>query len=94
VFHTPNIIAAPSTLDKLDTLIAKLIAARGAAMTGDLFASHQGVAVIHAMHDLTEVDALYDLAENTLAAIGSQPLIDWHYELESFRAAPVSGRGL
>lgn len=35
-----------------------------------LFESHEGAALVNAMHDLTEVDALYDLAGDVRHAAG------------------------
>jgi len=91
-YHTP-ITAQPSQLEKLDTLIAKLTAAREAAIKGELFASTAGYAAINAAHDLFEVDGLYDLAVDTLTSTTDAP-IDWHFEIQQFRAAPFAGMPL
>ena len=47
---------------KLEAAIAAANRALPAASRGELFASRAGAALINALHDLTEVDALYDLA--------------------------------
>lgn len=89
MLHTP-ITAQPTQLEKLDTLIAKLTAARGYAIKGELFASTAGYAAVNAAHDLFEVDGLYDLAIDALTSVAEAPT-DWHHELQQFRAAPYSG---
>lgn len=47
-------------LEKLNALIRTAENARSAAASEDLFASKQGRSLILAMHDLVEVDALFD----------------------------------
>lgn len=92
MFHTP-ITAQPSQLEKLDTLIAKLTAAREAAIKGEMFASTAGYAAVNAAHDLFEVDGLYDLAIDALTSVTEAPT-DWYYEIQQFRAAPFVGMPL
>lgn len=88
-----SITAQPSQLEKLDTLIAKLTAAREAAIKGELFASTAGYAAVNAAHDLFEVDGLYDLAIDALTSVAEAPT-DWYYEIQQFRAAPFAGMPL
>lgn len=92
MLHTP-ITAQPSQLEKLDTLIAKLTAARGDAIKGELFASTAGYAAVNAAFDLFEVDGLYDLALDALTSTTEAPT-DWYYETQQFRAAPFVGMPL
>lgn len=56
-------------LAHLEALIVAAEKARTAAARGDLFVSIEGVRLVNAMHDLTEVDALYDLADDIAVQI-------------------------
>lgn len=86
--------ASPSTLDQLDALIAKALAAREDAANGMLFDSVSGFALVNAMHDLTDCDALYELAADIQHNIAPEPPADFMLEVLAFRAAPYSGNPL
>lgn len=60
--NAPTTLSRPSQLDLLDAVIAAATAARGAATTGDLFWSPAGYALVNRLYELTENDAIYDLA--------------------------------
>lgn len=67
-----------SQLEKLDALISAAAAAREAARTERLFASCAGLALVNAIHDLLEVDAIYDFASDMGRELGlfdDEPLI-------------------
>lgn len=49
---------------KLEAAITALGRCRAAADRGNLFASNEGLAMVNALYDLTEVDALYDFAQD------------------------------
>jgi hypothetical protein len=55
---------------KLKALIQAAECALEAASRDRLFASRAGFRLVNAMHDLTEVDALYDFAEDVAATAG------------------------
>lgn len=56
-------------LSHLEALIAAAEKARTAAARGNQFVSIEGMRLVNAMHDLTEVDALYDLADDIAVQI-------------------------
>jgi hypothetical protein len=56
-------------LAHLEAVIDAAEKARAAAQRGDLFVSIEGMRLVNAIHDLTEVDALYDLADDIAAQI-------------------------
>ena len=62
-------VVAPQ-LEKLDTLIRTATAAREQARQGNLFASIEGVCFLNAIYDLTEVDAVYDFADDVRRECG------------------------
>lgn len=57
-------------LEKLDNLIRAAERCRVAAEHNLIFASRSGVALLNAMHDLTEVDGLYDLEQEARRECG------------------------
>jgi hypothetical protein len=59
----------PTQADHLDTLIAVAMRARRSA-DGDLFGTTDGLALVNAMHALTECDALYEFANDIAAPMG------------------------
>lgn len=67
----PTAHTAQSQLDKLEALIAAAQAARHAAGRGLVFSSRAGADLLDAMHDLTEVDALHDFAQDVCREIGA-----------------------
>ena len=56
--------AVASTVEQIDTLIAKLTAARKDAERGRFFDSYTGAAAVNAAYDLFGCDELYDLAKD------------------------------
>lgn len=56
-------------LAHLEAVIDAAEKARAAAQRGDLFVSIEGMRLVNAIHDLTEVDALYDLADDIAVQI-------------------------
>jgi hypothetical protein len=55
---------------KLEALSRAIELCRVPAAKNNLFASRAGFQLVNAMHDLTEVDALYDFAEDVAATAG------------------------
>ncbi len=66
-----------SQLDNLDALIRTAMRARMDARNGNLFVSRAGFALINALHDLTEIKEVYDLAGDVAmqAGIDAEPSI-------------------
>lgn len=54
----------------LENLATAASRARDAADRSDLFASHSGRALVNAIYDLIEVDAVYDLANEIGQSLG------------------------
>lgn len=57
-------------LEKLDTLIRTATAAREQARREMLFASVEGVCLLNALYDLTEIDAVYDFTDDVRRECG------------------------
>lgn len=56
--------------EALEALSRAIPAALRVADTGHLFSSPQGYALVNAMHDLTECDALYEMAGDIATEVG------------------------
>jgi hypothetical protein len=67
---------AHSQLEKLEAMIAAAQSARHAAAHDMLFASRSGVALAEAIHDLIEVDGVFDLAGDIRREIGSNEEVE------------------
>lgn len=55
---------------KLEALRAACDRGLFAAQRGDLFATTPGLALLNAIHDLTECDAIYDMAADCVREFG------------------------
>lgn len=51
-------------LEKIDNLIRAAEACRPAASVDQVFGSRRGVALLNAVHDLLELDSIYDFARD------------------------------
>jgi hypothetical protein len=70
--YIPEPVKAVSQADKLQAVIDAALHAQRAASSNDLFVSPAGYALINAMHDLTECDDLYRLAEDISWQLGDE----------------------
>ncbi len=70
----------------LDRLIHAASVARDSADDGNLFVSTDGAALINAMFDLTECDALYDLYRDVMFE-AEKPLTNTDYRSDLAREA-------
>jgi len=66
----PVVLEASDQLVKLDAVINAAMAARAEASRENLFASQAGKILVNAMHDLTEVDGLYDKVRDISFELG------------------------
>lgn len=70
---TAKAAARPTTLELLDAVIAKALSAREQAEAGNLHDSVEGYALYNAMFDLTDCDALYNIAQDIAHDIAPEP---------------------
>ena len=59
---------------KLEAAITALGRCRDAADRDELFGSREGIAAVNALHDLTDVDGLYDLAQDMALEFAPEPM--------------------
>lgn len=77
----------------LEAVIATAEAARTAADRGLLFADRKGAALMDALHDLTELGEVYDLADQVRYECGMDPKEATLPTLRPITIQPVQFRG-